>query len=266
MLDFIADFSNWDNSALPEYLATSRALTQVAHEALGGAPGTKPLVVDPFAGGGSIPVEAVRVGADTFAGDLNPVAVLLNKVALEYIPKFGQELSDEVRKWGRWVQAEAEKELAEFYPKDKDGAIPIAYLWARTIKCEGPACGAEVPLIRSFWLTKKSAQTAGFRLVVNKKQKRISIEILENPKPTELGQPTVQRGSATCPICGYTTPVASVRRQLKKKKGGADEARLFCVARIYPNKQGRYYRTATEKDLETVTLAAKRLKYLKAKK
>jgi adenine-specific DNA methylase len=265
LLDFIADFSNWDNSALPEYLATSRALTQVAHEALGGAPGTKPLVVDPFAGGGSIPVEAVRVGADTFAGDLNPVAVLLNKVALEYIPKFGQELSDEVRKWGRWVQAEAEKELAEFYPKDKDGAIPIAYLWARTIKCEGPACGAEVPLIRSFWLTKKSAQTAGFRLVVNKKQKRISIEILENPKPTELGQPTVQRGSATCPICGYTTPVASVRRQLKKKKGGADEARLFCVARIYPNKQGRYYRTATEKDLETVTLAAKRLKYLKAK-
>jgi hypothetical protein len=74
----------------PAYLETSRALTQAAHEALGGEPGTRPLVVDPFAGGGSIPLEALRVGADAFASDLNPVAVLLNKVVLEYIPKYGQ--------------------------------------------------------------------------------------------------------------------------------------------------------------------------------
>jgi putative DNA methylase len=98
LLDFIADFANWDNSTVPEYLATSRGLTQSAHEALGGAPGTKPLVVDPFAGGGSIPLEALRVGADAFASDLNPVAVLLNKVVLEYIPKYGPRLADEVRK------------------------------------------------------------------------------------------------------------------------------------------------------------------------
>jgi adenine-specific DNA methylase len=92
LLDFIADFANWDNSTIKEFLATSRALTQAAHEALGGAPGTHPLVVDPFAGGGSIPLEALRVGADAFASDLNPVAVLLNKVVLEYIPKYGQRL------------------------------------------------------------------------------------------------------------------------------------------------------------------------------
>ena len=152
LLDFIADFANWDSSTVPEYLATSRALTQAAHEALGGAPGTRPLVVDPFAGGGSIPLEALRVGADAFASDLNPVPVLLNKVVLEYIPKYGQRLADEVRKWGEWIKREAEKELAEFYPKDADGATPIAYLWARTIQCEGPGCGAEVPLIRSQWL------------------------------------------------------------------------------------------------------------------
>jgi adenine-specific DNA methylase len=101
LLDFIADFANWDNSTVPEYLATSRALTQSAHEALGGAPGTRPLVVDPFAGGRSIPLEALRVGADAFASDLNPIPVLLNKVVLEYIPKYGQRLADEVRKWGR---------------------------------------------------------------------------------------------------------------------------------------------------------------------
>ena len=111
LLDFIADFANWDNSTVSAYLDTSRALTQAAHEALGGAPGTRPLVVDPFAGGGSIPLEALRVGADAFASDLNPIPVLLNKVVLEYIPKYGQRLAEEVRKWGEWIKCEAEKEL-----------------------------------------------------------------------------------------------------------------------------------------------------------
>lgn len=100
LLDFIADFANWDHSTDQRYLETSRSLTQSAHESLGGVPGTRPLVVDPFAGGGSIPLEALRVGADAFASDLNPVAVLLNKVVLEYIPKYGQKLADEVRRWG----------------------------------------------------------------------------------------------------------------------------------------------------------------------
>ena len=84
LLDFIADFANWDASAEPHFLETARALTQAAHESLGGLSGTRPLVVDPFAGGGAIPLEALRVGADAFASDLNPVAVLLNKVVLEY--------------------------------------------------------------------------------------------------------------------------------------------------------------------------------------
>jgi adenine-specific DNA methylase len=104
LLDFIADFANWDNSTKKEYPDASRALTPAAHEALGGVPGTKPLVVDPFAGSGAIPLEALRVGADAFASDLNPVAVLLNKVVLEYIPRYGQQLADEVRKWGEWIK------------------------------------------------------------------------------------------------------------------------------------------------------------------
>ena len=77
------------------------------------------------------------MGADAFASDLNPVAVLLNKVVLEYIPKYGQKLADEVRKWGEWIKIEAEKELAEFYPKDPDGATPIAYLWAQDYHLRG---------------------------------------------------------------------------------------------------------------------------------
>jgi adenine-specific DNA methylase len=259
LLDFIADFANWDNSTVPAYLETARALTQAAHEALGGEPGTRPLVVDPFAGGGSIPLEALRVGADAFASDLNPVAVLLNKVVLEYIPKYGQRLADEVRKWGAWIKEQAEKELAEFYPKDPDGATPIAYLWARTIRCEGPGCGAEVPLMRSLWLAKKPGRSVAMKLVPRPRAKRVDFQIVENVRARDVGEGTVARGSATCPVCGFTTPVASVRRQLKPRRGGAADARLFCVVTTRPAERGRFYRLPTERDLAAVRRAAEEL-------
>jgi adenine-specific DNA methylase len=265
LLDFIADFANWDNSTQIDYLEASRALTQAAHEALGGEPGTRPLIVDPFAGGGSIPLEALRVGGDAFASDLNPVAVLLNKVVLEYIPKYGQRLADEVRKWGEWIKKEAEKELAEFYPKDPGGAAPIAYLWTRTIKCEGPGCGAEVPLMRSLWLAKKGSRSVALRMIPNLEKKRVDFEIIENAKAKDVVEGTVQRGSATCPVCGYTTPVASVRKQLKARRGGASDARLFCVVTTKPNEQGRFYRLPTRYDLEAVRKAAEELKHQKNK-
>jgi putative DNA methylase len=256
LLDFIADFANWHNSTVPEYLDTARALTRAAHEALGGEPGSRPLVVDPFAGGGSIPLEALRIGADAFASDLNPVAVLLNKVVLEYIPKYGQRLADEVRKWGGWIKEQAEKELAEFYPKDPDGATPIAYLWARTIRCEGAGCGAEVPLMRSLWLAKKSGRSVALRLLPDAEARRVDFDIVENPRTKDVGEGTVKRGSATCPVCGFTTPVKSVRAQLKKRRGGAADARLFCVVTTRPGQQGRNYRLPTKRDLTAACKAA----------
>ena len=310
LLDFIADFANWDNSTVPEYLETARVLTQVAHLSLSDfrlatlAPHAsagvadfrldfsqpnvneqienlkskianfpRPLVVDPFAGGGAIPLEALRIGADAFASDLNPIAVLLNKVVLEYIPKYGQRLADEVRKWGEWIKEQAEKELGEFYPKDPDGATPIAYLWARTITCEGPGCGAQVPLMRGLWLAKKGERSVALQIVPDKKHKRIEFEIIakrngkwvrtENPR-SQISNPsfegTVKRGSATCPVCGYTTPVASVRKQLKARKGGAADARLFAVVTTKATEQGRFYRLPTERDLNAVKKAAAELK------
>jgi adenine-specific DNA methylase len=259
LLDFIADFANWDNSTVPEYLETARALTQAAHESLGGEPGTRPLVVDPFAGGGSIPLEALRVGADAFASDLNPVAVLLNKVVLEYIPKYGQTLSDEVRKWGQWIKEQAEKELAPVYPKDPDGATPIAYLWARTITCEGPGCGAEVPLMRTTWLARKEKRSIGVRLVPRPRLRRVDFEIAENLKARDAAEGTVRRGSVTCPCCRYTTPVASVRRQLKQRRGGARDARLYCVVTTTPGEQGRAYRLPNETDLAAVRRAVRNM-------
>ena len=256
LLDFIADFANWDASTVPAFLKTARALTQAAHEALGGAPGTRPLVVDPFAGGGAIPLEALRVGADAFASDLNPVAVLLNKVVLEYIPKYGKRLADEVRKWGQWVKEQAEKELGEFYPKDPDGATPIAYLWARTIKCEGPGCGAEIPLMRSLWLAKKGKNNSvALRIVPHPKAKRVNFDLVEKAKAADVGDGTVARGSATCPCCGFTTPVSSVRAQFRARKGGSDDARLIAI-RKDDDSGGRSYRLPTDRDLRATDQAA----------
>ncbi|GAK56407.1 hypothetical protein U27_03369 [Candidatus Vecturithrix granuli] len=290
LLDFIADFANWDASTIPEFLETARSLTQAAHESLGGIPGTRPLVVDPFAGGGSIPLEALRVGADAFASDLNPVAVLLNKVVLEYIPKYGNYeftmqneqgediafhgLAEAVRYWGNWIKEQAEQELAEFYPKDEDGATPIAYLWARTITCEGPGCGAEVPLMRSLWLAKKDKKSVALKLECQSSalaakaelwhSRRVTFEIFTPASAKEVGEGTVKRGAATCPCCGYTTPVASVRKQLKVRRGGAHDARLFAVVTTKPGQQGRFYRLPTERDLAAVRKAAAELERRKA--
>jgi adenine-specific DNA methylase len=256
LLTFIGEFANWDLSTNKFFLEASRSLTQLAHDTLGGATGTRPLVIDPFAGGGAIPLESLRVGTDVFASDLNPVAVLLNKVLLEYVPQCGNRLAEELHNWGGWVKEEAAKALREFYPKDPDGSIPITYIWARTIVCEGPGCGATVPLIRSLWMSKRGSHSVGLKLVPRPRAKRIDFEVIENAKPKDVGEGTVRRGSVTCPICGYTTPVASIRRQLNEKGGGAADAQLCCVVTTRPGKQGRFYRTPTQRDLDAIAKAS----------
>lgn len=259
LLDFIADFSNWDASTEPNLLATARALTQAAHKGLGGLPGRRQMVVDPFAGGGAIPLEALRVGAEAFASDLNPVAVLLNKVLLEYTPKYGQRLVEAVRKWGQWVEEQAEKELTEFYPEEADGAMPIAHLWARTITCEGPGCGTKVPLMVSLWLGRKPHNSWSVRLIPDRESHRVNFEIVRGAKQ-DVGAGTVRRGAVTCPCCGYTTPAQSVRRQLQSRRGGTADARLFCIVTVRPGHKGRFYRLPTQQDLEAVRKAEAELK------
>lgn len=178
------------------------------------------------------------------------MAVLLNKVVLEYIPKYGQRLAEEVRKWGEWV---------EFYPKDPDGATPIAYLWARTIQCEGSGCGAEVPLIRSLWLVKKGVNTWTLRMVSNIRSKSVEFEICRNPKSEEVQPGTVKLGSVTCPLCGYTTPVAQVRKQIRVWQGGSCDARLVFVVVTRPGVRGKFYRLSTIAYLKAVQKAAREL-------
>ena len=197
LLKFIADFANWDNAANDDYLETGRALVRAAH------PGETPLVVDPFAGGGSIPLEALRLGCETFASDLNPVACLILKVMLEDIPRQGPGLAGELRKAGAEIKAKAEKELADLYPKDPDGATPIAYLWARTVRCESPDCGAEIPLMRSMWLCRKPNRKWALRTDVTRPTNgppQVAFEIFEPQSDEEVAGGTVSRARGHLPL------------------------------------------------------------------
>jgi len=263
LLDFIADFANWDNSTVQEYLDTSRALTQAAHEALGGETGTKPLVVDPFAGGGSIPLEALRVGADTFASDLNPVPVLLNKVVLEYVPKYGERLVAAVQKSAAWISNQATKELEGFYRLQHDEQ-PTTFIWFKTILSEAPSKGKipiEVPLLRSMWLAKGANKNLALRWIRDSDGKVLTrtkdityqngaklrvqeplLEIFSPKSPKQVEGGTSRGGAATCPVTGFTTTVESVRRQLSERSGGSCDARLVCVIYTIEDESGKKLR------------------------
>jgi adenine-specific DNA methylase len=285
LLSFIADFANWDNAAKPAYLECARGLVKAAHGE------EAPLVVDPFAGGGSIPLEALRIGCDAFASDLNPVACLILKVMLEDIPRHGTALAEELRRVGKQIKEEAEKELAEFYPNGSGGSQPIAYLWARMARCEGVGCGAEIPLMRSFWLCKKANRRRALRLVhegdprhpkdpINtlvSEKGTWRFEIYEPKSEAEVRGGTVTRGNATCPCCSTVLPVARVRVQLAAQRGGADVqfdekgkrvggTRMLAVVSLREGETGRQYRLPRQNDYEAIWKAAKKLEAAAAKK
>ncbi len=263
LLKFIGDFSNWGLSSNQTYLEVGRGLVRAAH------PEETPLVVDPFAGGGSIPLEALRLGCEAFASDLNPVACLILKVVLDDIPRHGPKLAEEVRRVGGEIKKQAVKELGELYPKDPDGATPIGYLWARTVKCESPNCGAEIPLMRSSWLcTKASRRRALKHKVVRPKGEppHVEFEVFVPKSEKEVTGGTVTLAKATCLACGSVLPPVRVRVQLAEQRGGADVvfdmkgqriggARMLAVVTLQAGIQGRNYRLPSESDYEVVRTA-----------
>ena len=267
LLWFIGAFANWDMAAHTTYLRVGRNLVRAAH------PEEPPLVVDPFAGGGSIPLEALRLGCEAFASDLNPVACLILKVMLEDIPRHGPKLATELRRVGGEIKAAAEKELGDLYPPDPDGATPIAYLWARTVRCEAPNCGAEIPLVRSFWLCKQPRRKRALRSRVVRADgdsPRVEFEVFEPHADNEVPAGTVARAKATCVCCGAVVPPERVRTQLAAQRGGADVifdvdghrtggAFLLGVVTLKQGETGRRYRLPAERDYEAVRRAQTRV-------
>ena len=267
MLWFIGAFANWDMAAHPTYLQVGRGLVRAAHGEEG------PLVVDPFAGGGSIPLEALRLGCEAFASDLNPVACLILKVMLEGIPRHGPGLADQLRRVGGEVKAAAEKELADLYPRDPGGATPIAYLWARTVRCEAPNCGAEIPLMRSLWLCRKARRKRALRPRVVRAEggvTRVEFEVFEPIADKDVRTGTVARARATCICCGAVLPPERVRAQLTAQCGGADVifdergrrtggAFLLAVVLLKTGEKGRHYRLPSAGDYEAVRAAQARV-------
>jgi len=242
LLDFLADYSQWDKQASAAFLECSRALTKSAHRALGRSEGTRPLVFDPFAGGGTIPLECLRVGAEAFASDLNPLAVLLNKVVLEAIPSCGAVLGERVALLGDKVRQQVAKTLEPHYPIDPDGGIPLVYLWARTVRCEGPGCGYSIPLIRSMDLGR------GQHLALEADDGTRTFRVLVKGKSASA--PTVKGGSVSCPCagCGYTTPAKAVRAQLASRAGGSKDAQLLAV--LVERASGRQFRSSEAWDID----------------
>jgi adenine-specific DNA methylase len=153
--------------------------------------------------------------------------------------------------------------------------MPIAYLWARTVRCESPDCGAEIPLMRSFWLCKKASRRRALRLQVKRHKEKgktpdIVFEIFEPKSDREVPNGTVTRAKASCPVCNIVLGPDRVRAQLAAQRGGADVifddkgqrlggARLLAVVLLKSGNPGRHYRLPIEHDYEAAQKAQSRI-------
>jgi len=290
-LEFIGELCKWENSNNKELIERAR------REILAANGGVPPKVLDPFAGGGSIPLEALRLGCETYASDLNPVAVLIEKATLEYPQKYGQPSSKEeylknrpylkenggqinllgetvnplledVKYWGNWVLEKAKAEIGRFYPPDADGSIPVGYIWARTIICNNPECRAEIPLVRQTWLAKKDKKKIAYKLIPT--GNRIGFEIVgtgyEKPIDFDPEQGTVARAKVVCPCCGAGISDKENRAQFNPGPNGEPATagqRMIAVVTHKPGTSGKKYRLATENDLQIYQSAAE---YLETKR
>ena len=274
LIEFIVHFSKWELAASPSFLQVARSLIRLVNET------DSPLLADPFAGGGAIPLEALRLDCESYASDLNPLSCLIQKVVLEDVPRNGSALIEQLRHLSERIKQQAEKELREFYPSDTDGAVPITYLWARTILCESPNCGAEIPLLRSLWLIKKPNRKRALRYRVighSGKPPVVQFEIFEPRKDSDVPPGTVTRAKATCLCCNIVLPPERVRAQLSAQRGGGDVifdskglrkggALLLAVVTLRPGEQGRNYRLSTDRDYEAVWKAQKVVRKLETQK
>ncbi len=249
LFDIIERMVPWENSNDPH------VLKEVRDEIMKATGGHPPAVLDPFCGGGSIPLEAQRLGLEAHGSDLNPVAVLITKALIEIPPRFANRrpvnpdeqtaakthdwtgakgLAADVRYYGNWMREEAQKRIGHLYPKatlpSGEEATVIAWLWARTVPCSNPACGARMPLVRSFALSTKPGKAAWVETSVLRPdgaRPQVTFAVATGASvPADKLEGTVNRQGATCLCCGTHTGFPHVRAQ---GKAGHMDAQLMAI-------------------------------------
>lgn len=232
----IEELVKWENSNNEEVLARARS------EILDSTDGNPPPVYDPFCGGGSIPLEAQRLGLKAYASDLNPVAVLITKAMIEIPARFknrppvhpnqepeliakrwrgAEGLAEDIRYYSQWIRGEAFRRIGHLYPKvtlpeDQGGgeATVIAWLWARTVTCPNPACGAEMPLVRSFELSRRADKKTWIEPLLGDPSVtsgRVRFEVRRGQGNPQVG--TADRRGAKCASCGAPVPLDYIRSE-----------------------------------------------------
>ena len=272
LTELITRIACWETARDGDSSAIQEA-RQLIREAFAGE---VPRVLDPFAGGGAIPLEALRLGCETYALDYNPVAVLLLKAVLELPQRFGRPqlsrestalgmearelkspLAREVRRWGEWVLEEAKSELDRFYPTDPDGAVPVGYIWARTLPCQNPSCRTEIPLMRQTWLARKKDKRVALRMVPDRENRRVDFQLVEGEAiDFDPAEGMVSRAVVKCPVCGSRIDAGTTRRLFREGKSGQ---RMVAVVLHHPKVRGKRYRLPTERDLEAFRRAEEAL-------
>jgi len=257
----IEELVKWDNSS------NETVLKAAYNEILKSTGGNPPPIYDPFCGGGSIPLEAQRLGLESQASDLNPVAVLITKALIEIPPRFaGQSpinpaakakmsgkgmwtgargLADDIRYYGQWMRDRAFERIGHLYPKvrlpahhgDSEATV-IAWLWARTVECPNPACGVRMPLARSFVLSTKPGKRAWVEPVVNHTARAVTFKVCTGSGDPPEG--TVHRRGARCLVCGTAVTLDYIRSESRSK--GLSAQLLAIVAE---GVRGRGYITAS---------------------
>lgn len=260
--------SDTENAQGQEILRIARQLVKAAHG------GDVPRVLDPFAGGGAIPLEAGRLGCQAIANDYNPVAYLILRATCEFpqrygkpgkrivlVEEFGKKVEREIQvpnvlvhdfaQWANWILERARQRIGHLYPPGMDGRPVVGYLWARTAPCSNPTCRGEIPLLRSLLVCNKKGKQVALTMGVDKKRKTVRFGIAEG-NAIKMTDGTMQsRGNTLCPYCEQVTPVADLRAA-----GLAGRMGEQMVAVITENKGGKRYRPVEDSDLEAFRKAA----------
>ncbi|MDH2444532.1 DUF1156 domain-containing protein [Amnibacterium sp. CER49] len=253
LFDLMARMVNWDN------LSDDALFDAVRAEILKSTNGNPPAILDPFAGGGTIPLEAQRLGLEVHASDLNPVAVLINKALIEIPPRFaGHEpvfpgaaatrtswpeatgLAEDVRRYGKWMRDEAQRRIGRLYPKAKlrggGDATVIAWIWARTVKCPNPACGIEMPLVSSWWLSRRGGQESFIVPLVTSREIQYSVSHDPSTATFDIAAGTVSRTGAVCIACGGAASLQYIRQQ-----GSSEGLGRTLIAQVAEGDRRRHY-------------------------